>query len=183
MPLSAAFSQLNCTSYIYTQIRNSMHILEHLSICFKLCCHASFVDKSAIVLSTWNTLDPQIRVILSTLAIASKAKLFAKLIENWPTIYDLAIWWRALASFTLASATPANYTSLSPFISKLPSIALYLSLKPTNYITRPYPPLKRIDNKSYLASDRAYVDCNSKTRFLEYKDNLAKSLNKEGDIN
>jgi hypothetical protein len=91
MPLSAALSQLNCTSYIYTQIRNSMHISKHLFTCFKLCRHASFVDESAIVLSTWNTLDPQIRVILSALAIASKAQLFAKSIENWPTIYDLAM--------------------------------------------------------------------------------------------
>jgi hypothetical protein len=82
MPSSAALSQLNCTSYIYTQIRNSMHILEHLSTCFKLCRHASFVDESAAVLSTWNTLDPQIRVILSTIAIASKAQLFAKSIKN-----------------------------------------------------------------------------------------------------
>jgi hypothetical protein len=50
-----------------------MHILEHLSTCFRLCYHASFVDESAVVLSTWNTLDPQIRVVLSTIAIASKA--------------------------------------------------------------------------------------------------------------
>ena len=73
MPLSAALSQLNCTSYMYTQIRNGMHILEHLSTCFRLCRHAGFVDESAAVLSTWNTLDPQIKVILSTLAIALKA--------------------------------------------------------------------------------------------------------------
>ena len=73
MPLLAAFSQLNCISYIYTQIYNSMHILEHLSICFRLCYHASFIDELAIVLSTWYTLDPQIKVILSTLAIALKA--------------------------------------------------------------------------------------------------------------
>ena len=88
--------------------------------------------------------------------------------------------WRALASFTLASATLANYTSPSLSTSKPPSIAPHLLLK--NYVTRLYPPLKRIDNKSYLASDRAYVDCNSKTRFLEYKDDPAKLLNKEGDI-
>jgi hypothetical protein len=64
---------------------------------------------------------------------------------------------------------------------KPPFIAPHLLLK--NYITRLYPPLKRINNKSYLASDRAYVGCNSKTQFLEYKDNPAESLNKEGDIN
>ena len=85
--------------------------------------------------------------------------------------------WRAPASFT-----PANYTSPSPSTSKPPFIAPYSSLKLTNYITRLYPPSKRIDNKSYLASDRAYVSCDGKTRFLEYKDNPAKSLNKEGDI-
>jgi hypothetical protein len=93
--------------------------------------------------------------------------------------------WRAPASFTPASftptsATPANYTSPSPSTSKPPSIALYSSLK--NYVTRLYPPSKRIDNKSYLASDKAYVGYNSKTRFLEYKDDPAKSLNREGDI-
>jgi hypothetical protein len=73
MPSSAALSQLNCTSYMYTQIRNGMHISEHLSTCFRLCRHASFVDESAVVLSTWNTLDPQIRVVLSTSATATKA--------------------------------------------------------------------------------------------------------------
>ena len=177
MPSSAALSQLNCTSYTYIQIRNSMHILEHLSTCFKLCRHASFVDESAIVLSTQNTLDPQIRVILSTLAIATKAQLFAKSIKNQPTIYDLAMRQRAPASFT-----PANYTSPSPSTLKPPSIAPHSSLKPINYVTRLYPPLKRIDNKSYLASDRAYMGYNSKTRFLEYKDDPAKSLNREGDI-
>ena len=187
MPLSAALSQLNCTSYIYTQIHNSMHILEHLSICFKLCYHAGFVDKSAVVLSTWNTLNPQIRVILSNLAIVSKAQLFAKLIKNWLTIYDLAMQWRAPASFTPTSftptsATPANHTSPSPFTSKPPSTAPHLLSKPTNYVTRLYPPLKQINNKSYLASDKVYVSCDSKTRFLKYKDNSAKSLNKERDI-
>jgi hypothetical protein len=90
--------------------------------------------------------------------------------------------WRAPASFTLASVTPANYTSLSPSTSKPPSIAPYLSLKPTNYVTRLYPPSKQINNKSYLASDRAYVGCDGKTRFLEYKDDSAESLNREGDI-
>jgi hypothetical protein len=52
MPLLAAFSQLNYISYAYIQIYNSMHILKHLSTCFKLCCQASFVDESAAVLST-----------------------------------------------------------------------------------------------------------------------------------
>jgi hypothetical protein len=85
--------------------------------------------------------------------------------------------WRALASFT-----PANYTSPSPSTSKPPSIAPHLSLKPTNYVTRLYPPSKRIDDKSYLASDRAYVGYDGKTRFLEYEDDPAKSLNREGDI-
>ena len=177
MPLSAALSQLNCTSYTYVQIHNSMYILEHLSTRFKLCHHASFVDKSAAVLSTWNTLDPQIRVVLSTSAIASKAQLFAKSIKNQPTIYDLAIQQRAPASFT-----PANHTSPSPSTSKPPSTAPHSSLKPTNYITRPYPPSKQINYKSYLASDKAYMGCDSKTQFLEYKDNSAKSLNKERDI-
>jgi hypothetical protein len=85
--------------------------------------------------------------------------------------------WRAPASFT-----PANHTSPSLSMSKPPSTAPHLSPKPTNYVTRLYPPLKRIDDKSYLASDKAYVGCDSKTQFLEYKDDLAESLNREGDI-
>ena len=57
---------------------------------------------------------------------------------------------------------------------KPPFIAPHLLLK--NYITRLYPPLKRIDDKSYLASDKVYVGYNSKMRFLEYKDNPANRL-------
>jgi hypothetical protein len=75
----------------------------------------------------------------------------------------------------------SDNTFLSPFTLKPPFIAPHLSLK--NYITRLYPPLKQIDNKSYLASNKVYVGCNSKMQFLEYKDNPAKSLNRERDIN
>jgi hypothetical protein len=97
-------------------------------------------------------------------------------------IYDLAMQWKALISFTPASITPIKYTSPSLSILKLPYIALYLLLKLTNYVTWLYLPLKQIDNKSYLASDRAYMGCDSKMRFLEYEDNLVELLNKEGDI-
>jgi hypothetical protein len=50
-------------------------------------------------------------------------------------IYDLAMQWKALISFTPASITPIKYTSPSLSILKLPYIALYLLLKLTNYVT------------------------------------------------
>jgi hypothetical protein len=43
-----------------------MHIIEHLATCFRLTRHAGFTSEYYVVLTVWNTLDPQIRVILNT---------------------------------------------------------------------------------------------------------------------
>ena len=71
MPASSALSQINGTHFIYQQIRNGTHIAEHLATCFRLARHADYTSEYHIVLTAWNTLDPQIKLALNTPLIAS----------------------------------------------------------------------------------------------------------------
>ena len=183
MPSSSALDQLNRSYYAYVQIRNGKHISEHLSTCFRLCRHAGFKDESSVVLSTWNTLDAQIRVVLGALSTGSKELLISRAIENWSTIHDLATRWRPPNPYinqVSTSSRPVQSSSPSKPFQSSPS-------KPSGpYVNRPYVPnAKQIDNKAYMAGvagDRAYLNGHGEWRYLEYEDDPVESPNREGEI-
>jgi hypothetical protein len=92
MPASSALNQINGTYFAYQQIRNGIYISEYLATCFRLARYTDFTSEYYIVLTAWNTLDPQIKLALDTLLIAStKAQLITKANEKWAAIYELAI--------------------------------------------------------------------------------------------
>jgi hypothetical protein len=48
---------------MYSQIRNGVHISEHLGTCFRLTRYADYSGKYYIFLATWNTLDSVIKQV------------------------------------------------------------------------------------------------------------------------
>jgi hypothetical protein len=125
----------------------------------------------------WNTLDPQIRVILNTpQASTTRAQLMANANSEWSTIYDLATRFKA----PLASA------SASTAISKPPSSST-ANTKPSGpYVSRPYAPApKQIDNRAYMAvvaGDRLYQDSYGQNRYLQYDDDPSDSPDRDGEV-
>jgi hypothetical protein len=106
-----------------------------------------------MVLTAWNTLDPQIKLALDTPSIAStKAQLISKANEKWPAVHELATWWKG------PGFTPPSTLTKPPIPSLKPPISNH---KPSGYVNRPYAPApKQIENKAYMASitgDRAYL--------------------------
>jgi hypothetical protein len=173
MPASSALNQINGTHFAYQQIRNGTHISEHLATCFRLARHADFTSEYHIVLTAWNTLDPQIKLALDTPSIAStKAQLISKANEKWAAIYELATRWKAPA-FT----APSTSSKPSPVSNPKPS---------GPYINRPYAPVpKQIDNKAYMAGiagDRAYLTGEGKWAYLQYEGEPVESPDQEGEV-
>jgi hypothetical protein len=163
MPASSALSQINGTHFAYQQIRNGTHIAEHLATCFRLARHADYTSEYHIVLTAWNTLDPQIKLALDTPSMAStKAQLISKANEKWPAVHELATRWKG-PGFTPPSSKP-------PIPSPKPPISNH---KPSGYVNRPYAPApKQIENKAYMAGvvgDRAYLTGEGQWAYLQYE--------------
>ena len=139
-----------------------MHIAEHLATSFRLTRHAGFTSEYHVVLMVWNTLDPQIRVILNTpQARTTRAQLMANANSEWSTIYDLATRFKAPPALASALASASTAISKPPTTSNKPS---------GPYVSRPYAPTpKQIDNRAYIAvvaRDRVYQDSYSQNRYL-----------------
>jgi hypothetical protein len=176
MPASSALNQISGTHFTYQQIRNSIHILEHLATCFRLARHADYTSEYHIVLTAWNTLDPQIKLALDIPSNAStKAQLISKANENWAAIHELATRWKG-HGFTPPST---SIVSKPPPTSSNP--------KPSGpYIKRPYAPTpKQIENKAYIAGiagDRAYLTGEGKWAYLQYEDDSVEPPDREGEV-
>jgi len=175
MPSATALRQLSQTHFAYLQIRNGLHISEHLSTCFRLARHADYTSEYHILLATWNTLDGQIKLALGSppLSSSTKAQFIRKANEQWSSIYELAT--RFKPQFASGSAATSSIPSKAPFTSsKTPD-------RP--YVNRPGPP-KPIDNKAYMANadERAYMTAEGKWAYLEYEDDPAESLNRATDV-
>jgi hypothetical protein len=175
IPASTALNQVNKTYFAYLQIRNGIHISEYLATCFRLARHAGFTSEFHVILTAWNTLDPQIRLALDTPLIGTtRAQLMANANSEWSTIYDLATRFKALP-------VPASITSPKP---PVPSSS---NPKPSGpYISRPYAPApKQLNNKAYMAvvaGDRVYQDSYSQNRYLQYEDNPIESPDQDGEV-
>jgi hypothetical protein len=130
----------------------------------------------------WNTLDPQIRVILNTpQAGTTRAQLMANANSEWSTIYDLATRFKA----PLASASASASAVASIALPKPPSSST--SNKPSGpYVSRPYAPApKQIDNRAYMAvvaGDRVYQDSYGQNRYLQYEDDPTDSPDRDGEV-
>jgi hypothetical protein len=152
MPASTALNQVTTSHFMYLQIRNGIHIVEHLATCFRLTRYAGFTSEYCVVLTVWDTLDPQIRVILNTPSSGTtRAQLTANANSEWSTIYGLATRFKAPPALASASASALIALPKPPTPSNKPS---------SPYISRLYAPApKQIDNKAYMAvvaGDRVY---------------------------
>jgi hypothetical protein len=123
----------------------------------------------------WNTLDPQIRVILNTpQAGTTRAQLMANANSEWSTIYDLATRFKAPLASALA-------------LIALPKPPSSTSNKPSGpYVSRPYAPTpKQIDNRAYMAvvaRDRVYQDSYGQNRYLQYEDDPTDSPDRDREV-